>query len=195
MKTSLRNVRLLLMGCSLMLATAACNSTNSNGDSTADSTTRLEAAIDTMTSKVDNALTPNPEQDFVSDVVKANRHEIMMLQDGIDHGTSKTLKANATKMLADHKKMGDEVMAYASKKNLALPEEDHDMDHIDAKAGKDWDKEWADDMVDGHEKTISRFEKGQNDVTDPELKDMITKTLPTLHNHLDMTKQLQNSLK
>ena len=56
-------------------------------------------------------------------------------------------------------------------------------------------EEWTDEMVDAHEKTISRFESAQKDVKDEELRTMITNTLPTLRSHLDMMKGLQAKMK
>ena len=49
-------------------------------------------------------------------------------------------------------------------------------------------------MVDEHEKVINKFEDAQNKAIDQELKDMVSKTLPTLHKHLDMMKDLQAKL-
>ena len=46
-------------------------------------------------------------------------------------------------------------------------------------------------MVDAHQQTIDKFQQAQNDVSDPDLKTIITNTLPTLHKHLDMCKVLQ----
>jgi putative membrane protein len=194
MKTSLKNVQLLFVGCSLMLATAACNSSTSSSSTTDTTATASAPAMDTATPAP--PVDANKDQDFVTDVVKANRHEIMMLKNGIANGTNKTLKSDARKMLADHEKVNTDLVAYAGKKNIALPDADTTMkDDISAKPGKDWDKAWTDDMVEGHQKTITRFEKGQQEVGDQDLKDWITKTLPTLHAHLDMMQQLQTSMK
>ena len=120
-----------------------------------------------------------------------------MLQAGIDKGTDKMLKQDAQKMIADHKKLAGQMKDYCSKKNMAMPAMDNNMDMsaMNDKTGKDWDKAWVDMMADGHKSTIARFEKGQNEVTDADLKSMITMTLPTLHKHLDMVQQLQSKMK
>jgi len=130
-----------------------------------------------------------------------NAMELKVLQAGMDKGTSKELKAHAKMMIADHKKLGAKVKAYADKKSYSVPMDDNGkaddaLSSIDKNsAGKDWDKAWADKMVDAHQNAISLFEKYATTVKDPELQNMITDALPTLRSHLEMVKNLQSSLK
>ncbi len=171
---------------------------NGNGNTNNDTATvgeKIDMAADSVKAAANNVVNPNPDEDFLKDVSKANAHEILMLQDGIDKGTNKELKAHAKMMLADHKKVDADLKAYAAKKNFVLPTDTPDPDDITAAAGKDWDKAWVDEMVDGHDKTINRFEKAQTDVKDDELKTWIMNTLPTLRHHMDMVKGLQDKMK
>lgn len=200
MKSSIKNAGYLVIGSALMLSVYSCNSSSNSSttatDSTATATTTpaaTPAAADTAASA---AATANPNQTFVTDVLKANAGEMQMLQAGIDKGTSKMLKDDAKKMLADHKMLATQLTDYANKNNIAVPAmENMDMSDMNSKTGKDWDAAWTDKMVAGHQATITKFETSENTVTDPALKTMITNTLPTLHKHLDMVTKLQASMK
>lgn len=203
MKRSIKNAGYLVIGSALMLSVYSCHSNSSSSTTTTDSTatTTTPAAspvsADSTAAAGNAAASTNKNQDFVTDVLKANAGEIQMLQAGIDKGTSKMLKDDAKKMLVDHKMLAKELTDYANKNNITLPAMDNNMDmgDMNSKTGKDWDAAWAGKMVDGHQQTITKFETSENEVTDPALKTLITNTLPTLHKHLDMVQKLQTSLK
>jgi len=63
------------------------------------------------------------------------------------------------------------------------------------KKGKDWDAAYVDAQIADHQEAISKFEAAQNTVTDPDLKNLITQALPTLHDHLKMVQDLKASMK
>jgi len=187
----------LLALCSSLTFSSCSGNGNKSSDTTASTTTTDTTTAATPAAQpAADTTTTNKNAAFVTDVVKANGDEIMMLQAGIDKGTSKELKADAKKMIKDHKSLAKALGDYASKNNVTLPTLDTSMNNMgmDNTTGKDWDKSWTDKMVDGHQKTIDKFEKIENEVTDPDLKTLITNTLPTLHSHLDMCQKLQKDL-
>ncbi len=184
---------LFLMAGAVTLASCG-NSESSTTTTTTDTATlgeKVSAAVDTAKA----ALTPDPNKSFVSDASSDNTKEIAWIQAGIDHGTSKELKAHAKMMLKDHKALGDQVAGYASKKSIEVPTVDTTgLASINEKPGKDWDKAWVDKMVDAHNDAIDKFEKAQGKVTDPDLKAIIDGALPKLHTHLDMMKGMQDKM-
>lgn len=212
----LTTIRHFLLGCMLTAALASCGGNESGNSSTDDSTATtgtsdtgnnvgdaMKSGVDTLADKINSifANSSNPDSSFVLNAGTQNEDEMKLLQAGLTKGTSAELKAHAKMMLADHKKMGQEVKAYASKKKYSTmsPSDSKAADELkdinSHTVGADWDKAWTDKMVNGHEKTIRLFEKGQTSVKDSTLSGMITKTLPTLHSHLTMVQGLQNSLK
>jgi putative membrane protein len=142
----------------------------------------------------------NVDSNFVATVAAANSTELRILEAAGSRGTNKELKVHAKMMIADHKKLGEGVKAYAQKKNYPLPADDgseakNKLDGLDKNAkGAAWDKAWTDEMVNAHQDAINLFEKNANDVKDDELKKMINDALPTLHKHLDMMKDLQGKM-
>src|SRR5690606_16888927 len=133
---------------------------------------------------------------FVTDVIKENKKEIAWLNAGIKYGNSAELKSDARSMLKDHETMGKEMMDYANQKSYSVGEVDTvNVVDINDKSGKDWDRAWADKMVDAHQKLVDKFEDFQDKAQDAELKNKVTNTIPTLRAHLDMARQLKDKLK
>jgi len=196
------------IACAALAFTVSCNNSTTSGSSaTTDTTTNtmqnakggMEQAASNASTAVSEAMDHNPDSSFVAKVAVANNEEINVLQAGIEKGTSKDLKAHAKMMIADHKALKVKLAAYAAKKNYPIAADDEGkaasaLSDMSSKTGTDWDKAWASAMYDGHEKTIGVFEGARSQVKDDELKGMITATLPTLHAHLEMVKELQAKL-
>jgi len=186
---------LSIAACSGLIVFTSCNNSTTNETTTSDSATlgdKIAAAADSAKA----AVMPDPNKSFVEDAATDNTREMAWLQAGLDHGTSKELKAHAKMMMADHKKLGDEVKGYAAQKSMEVPSVDTaGVASLSEKPGKDWDKAWVDKMVDAHKDAIDKFESAQGKVTDPDLKAIIDKALPTLHSHYDMMVKMQEKMK
>ncbi len=117
-----------------------------------------------------------------------------------EKAVSKRVKAFADMMVTDHTKAGDELAAIAKTKNITLPAAPNadaqkmaaDMGKM---SGKDFDKDYVNNMVDGHEKAVKLFTDASKNLKDPDLKAFATKTLPTLQMHLDAIKAIKKAMK
>lgn len=170
---------------------ASCGDSTNNSTTSEDTTLAGNNGMDNMTAD------DNDDQDFLEDAVEANTMEMRALMMGERKGGNE-VKSHASHMMADHRKLGEDVAAYIASKNITLNDVDtNDTDNSlqNKAAGKEFDKAWAEKMVDDHEKVIRMFEEGEREVRDPELKTMITNALPKLRSHLDMSKQLQEKMK
>lgn len=180
---------LLFVGMLTSLAVVGC------GDATDEHTDEHSDTTTTTTGMNTNA-DADDDGDFLSDAVEANTMELRALRLGAEKGGAE-VKSHANEMLADHKQLGEQVAAYISSKSLTLEDvdtTDRDNDLNEKAAGKEFDKAWADKMVNDHEKVVNMFEDAQDDVKDPELKTMITNAIPKLKSHLDMSKQLKEKM-
>jgi putative membrane protein len=205
----------MALACTSCIIITSCNnsSTPATGstDSTAQTTTTntdttkpaganaQQMATDASTS-MKEAMARNPDSSFAVSATLANNEEIKVLQAGIDKGTSKELKAHAKMMLKDHEGLAKKMGSWAAAKNYTLPMDDNgnsdkDLSDMSGKTGNDWDKAWVDFMYGAHQKAIGLFEGAKNQVKDADLRALITATLPTLHQHLDMIKALQDKMK
>ncbi len=176
-----RLIALAFIGSISFVSCGDGNNSNTTGED-------VQAAADS----VQDALNGDQDRRFVQDAAEMNAKELAWINAGIRNGTDADVKKHAEHMLPDHEKMGAEVTAYAASKGIELPNVDVTNEvNISESKGNDWDKKWADKMVDEHEKAINHFENASGSVKDPELKTMIDNTLPTLRSHLEMAKTLE----
>jgi putative membrane protein len=135
------------------------------------------------------------DRQFMTDVAKGGMTEVHVAKMGIEHGTSQAVKGFSQRLVNDHTKANQELMALATRKSVQLPADDPNMASsmpIAKKTGADFDKEFAKMMVDDHQKTIALFETEAHSGSDPDVKNWASKTLPTLRSHLAEAKMLPN---
>ncbi len=65
---------------------------------------------------------------------------------------------------------------------------------LESLSGKEFDQAYIKQMVEDHQKAISKFETAQQNVEDAELKQFASDTLPKLRDHLKMAQDIQASL-
>ena len=187
----------------------ACN--NSSNDSVQKADSANESKSDTSTSmnttdttnKMSTATTMSvdqPTSEFMTKVSDVGMTEVKLGQMAQDKATSQRVKDFGAMMVKDHTAAGDELKNMARQKNVTLPEtmsNDHQKktDDLNKKTGKDFDKAYIKAMVDGHQSTVSDFEKASKNTKDADVKAWVDKTLPTLRMHLDSAKAIQKSLK
>ncbi len=98
------------------------------------------------------------------------------------------VKKFGNKMVTDHGKANNELMAIASQKGVQLPARKH--------AAK-WksDKEYMDMMVQDHTKDLAEFQAEAQNGTDPDVKKFASKGAKMVEKHLNMAKDIQGKLK
>jgi len=185
----------------------ACN--NGSKDSVQKADSANEAKSDTTNNKMDTSTkmstagtiaVDQSTADFMVKVADVGMTEVKLGGIAQDKGMNKRVKEFGAMMTRDHLKAGDELKGLARRKNVTLPEnvgEDHQkkIDDLSKKTGKDFDRAYIDMMVDGHQSTVSDFEKASNNTKDPDVKSWVDKTLPTLKMHLDSAKAIQKAIK
>lgn len=182
---------------------ASCGDDAGNVKTDADSTkmgtqSSSDVAEDSNKTKMEGE--QRDDANFLTDAAAANMAEIAALKSGMSRSGNAELKKHAEMMLKDHEKMAQDVMAYAKKKGISLPAEANNSDKqkladLEKKTGVDYDKAWAQMMVDDHQKVVDMFESKQGKAADPELNSMIATALPIFRSHLDMSKQFNDKIK
>jgi putative membrane protein len=180
---------------------SGCNSNKSSQTSGTDTTANV--TNDKEAEKRNDAKFNKDNEDnaqFVVDAENINLEEINLGQLAESRGTSADVKDLGSMMNKDHKKAYDELATLAAKKNISVPASLSDKaksnyDKLNGKNGSDFDKEFADMMVDGHKDAISRFEKATKDVTDSDIQAWASNMLPALRSHLDHSMTVQEKLK
>jgi putative membrane protein len=140
------------------------------------------------------------DADFVANTVAANYGEIKFAELATQRSNNAEVKALAAQLVADHTKVLGEAKTLAASKSISVPTEEEDSDKRKTErfydeSGKDFNKKWAKEMIDRHEKSINRFEKRFEKTEDAELKAWIDKTLPHLRMHLEKLNTLHEKIK
>lgn len=133
--------------------------------------------------------------DFVDAAAQGGINEIESSKLAMEKSSAADVKAFATKMVGDHTKANQELMALAKKLDIEVPDEAT----LTAKAKKmilemrdeSFDKAYANNQVNAHEETVALFKKEAESSDKPELKAFAQKTLPHLEEHLEMANKLQ----
>jgi putative membrane protein len=138
------------------------------------------------------------EKDASDFAVKAANGGLMEVEAGKlaeDKGMSPRVKDFGAMMVKDHGEANNKLKSVASSLNIALPESvsndaKKDIEKLDKKNGKDFDKAYVDMMVDDHEKDVAEFRKAADNCSDSTLREFARQTLPVLEKHLDSIKSI-----
>jgi putative membrane protein len=219
MRKMKRNPWMLVIFCALALTAFACHHDENNNVASDTSTTTTSATDTSSTTSTNDTSGTNTsgttstggststassldpgDKEFMTKAAQGGMAEVMLGQMASSKGTSPDVKNFGNRMVSDHGKANDELKQLAQNKGLTLPS-DTDKEHKEAadklsKAnGKDFDKAYISNMVEDHEKDVKEFEKQSKDAKDADLKAWVTKTLPTLQDHLKMAKDTKAKLK
>jgi len=127
------------------------------------------------------------DRKFIEDAAKGGMKEVHMGHLGLEKGMSQGVKTFSQRLIDDHTKANNELMALAKQKGVTPPPDDPKMVSsmpLAKKSGADFDKAFAKDQVEDHQKDIAEFEKEASSGSDPDVKNFASKTLPTLRAHL-----------
>ena len=185
---------IVFIGC--MSIFVACNSSSTTED-TVDSANDVN---DSLMSDDTSSLTPGApvtedDANWAVEAANGGMTEVEMGKLARDKATSQRLKDFGAMMVSDHGKAGDQLKQIAASKNITLPaslsdKSQKELDDLNKKTGKDFDKAYMDMMLDDHKHDVDKFQKGSNDLKDPDLKSFAAQTLPIIQMHLDSIKAI-----
>lgn len=140
------------------------------------------------------------DRDFLENAAQAGHMEVEGSKLALEKARSAEVKSFAQKMIDDHGKAGQQLAALAKKKGYDAPAEPSLMQQAKLKTlglrDDGFDKAYAESIgVSAHEDAVKLFQEASNQAKDPEIKQFATETLPTLEQHLQMAKSLEQSVK
>ena len=200
---------LFLIAATGFIFLAACNNGENTVKDANDSnsmkmdTTKMDTTRnDTTHGGTSSIAPPVSEKDtkFMTAAANGGMMEVALGNVAETNGMNQRVKDFGKMMVDEHSKANEEMKSLAIRKNVTLPAalKGSDQSHVDKmskKNGKNFDKDYIDMMVSDHKKDIKEFEDEQANGSDPDLKDFITKILPTLRKHLDSAQAIQSALK
>ncbi|MCD8539105.1 MAG: DUF4142 domain-containing protein [Leadbetterella sp.] len=143
-----------------------------------------------------HSFTQNDDMQFAKNAIEDGRAEVMFGNLALEQGYAAPVRKFAKMLVSDHQKANNELEKLLKRKGYTdlpdgpsvLAKEHHE--RIGNLSGAEFDKAFARQMVEDHEKTINVFlrqiEKGE----DKQLVSWARKTLPTLQNHLAHARNL-----
>jgi putative membrane protein len=148
---------------------------------------------------VNSALGITPSTpDFVKEAAQSDMFEIQSSQLAEQKSDDAATKSFAQKMVTDHTKTTNDIKSMVSGGKLKGVELPTDMassqksmlDKLKGLNGKDFTKQYHSDQVSGHKDAVSLFDRYSKGGDNPDLKEWVNKTLPTLRDHLKMAQDL-----
>ena len=141
--------------------------------------------------------------DLLSKLHHTDEMEIQMGELAKSHGKAKGVREYGERLVKDHRAADTDVSAYATKHQLTLgaptsvgAEEmkAHQAKMNELKTSKEagFDQKFLAAMIEGHEKAIAEVTAARDATSEPELKAMLDKMLPTLKEHRDIAHKLES---
>jgi putative membrane protein len=155
----------------------------------------------------DNAMPKKlSEKELLPKLHHVNQEEIKAGQLAQQKGSSSDVKSYGQMLVKDHQKADQELTTIAKKVNIDLTAmmtdtksqekrevKQHKMDQLQSLTGKEFDRGFAQMMVNGHQHVIDVIKASRDDVK-PEVKSFLDKEMPVLQKHLDMAKDILNKV-
>ncbi|MCD0464897.1 DUF4142 domain-containing protein [Flavobacterium sp. ENC] len=158
-----------------------------------------EVAEDTNEAKFDSIEDKKDDSEFLVDIAEVNLAEIEIGKLAQTKSTNVEVKKFGKMLVDEHTKSASEVSALAKAKNFTLPtslteEGQEEYNKLNEKSGVDFDKKFADMMIDGHEKAIDKLKKASEDAKDEDVKVWASNNIAGLTAHLEHAKMLKQNL-
>ena len=168
---------------------------DSNNSATEDSKEVAEDKNDNSRTK--GGMNTEADAEFLVAAAESDQKEVRLGKLAQEKGSMTDVKELGKMMEMAHTESMTELSAFAKKKLVTLPETQTEMVNeaytklSNLKSGKEFDKEYCDMEVNGHKRTIEKFEVASTTSADPEIKTMATNMLPNLRKHLEMAEMCQ----
>jgi len=134
---------------------------------------------------------------FVTKAADAGQAELQVAQLATQRASNPEVRNFAQELIEAHSKVNSELMNIASEKNVKI-EADDDKDRfykrLSKKAGAEFDQEFVEHMIDGHERDIKMFEKAAQDAKDADIRSFAAKHVDHLRGHLQTAEGLRQSV-
>ncbi|MGN6354831.1 MAG: DUF4142 domain-containing protein [Parafilimonas sp.] len=174
----------------------ACNNSSSNQDSVDSAQDMNDSMLpDSNSSAMNSAPASEEDAKWAVDVANSGMTEIELSKVAQTKASDPRLKDFADMMVTDHTAAADKLKQLATAKSITLPDKLSDasqkkLDDLNKKTGKDFDKAYTNDMLDGHKDAVDAFDKGSKNLQDADLRNFASTTLPTIQMHQDSIKAI-----
>ena len=139
------------------------------------------------------------DKKFLATAAQGDRNEIALSEVAEQRATNPAVKAFAEKMVKEHKEMSESMKPFAEQWGINPPVEvdsDHqkELDKLKGLSGKDFDKEYIDQMVSDHSKALDAFTDEAKSTKDAKFKAVVLKAKTRVAAHKNMAYDLKKKL-
>lgn len=189
----------------LAMALAACGSKNdtanetnmSDNMATANETGAMDNNMMATNDMNATAAMPMTAQAFVDAASGTDAYEIAAAKLAQSKSSNAQVKSFAADMIKDHTKSTADLKAAAAKaeghptpSGMMTAEQQANMTKLQGLSGPEFDKEYAKQQVDAHQKALAALQGYASSGDSPPLKDFASKTSTVVEHHLDMAQKL-----
>jgi putative membrane protein len=149
---------------------------------------------DSAQSKADMA-----DAHFAKAAAQGGMAEIQLGKLAADRGSNSMVKAFGERMVAQHGAAGDQLKAAAQQATIVLPttassKDQQIYDRLARLNGSDFDRAYADDMVQDHEKDLHEFQNEANNGKNSSIRAFAAQTVPMIQEHLNQAREMQKAV-
>lgn len=182
----------MVLAASCFIISCGGGGSDSTKEAKDSNSTKMDSTSDSSGAAKTSSIPASVSKDdatFVVNAANAGMTEVQLGQLAQQKGTMKDVKDYGAMMEKDHTEAGDKLKALAAQKNITLPsaisnDMQKNVDDLQKKSGKDFDKAYISMMVDDHKKVISQFEDESKKGSDADIRAFADSTLHTLRHHL-----------
>lgn len=151
----------------------------------------------TLTSTHANAAESSAAR-FLETAVRGSTAEIALGKMAQAEAKNEQVRAFASRMVQDHGKALEQARQAAQEMGIPIdtgmpPAKEKLAENLTARQGAEFDRTYMQAMVDGHQKTVSRFEK-QAEEGNSKASEFASKQLPVLREHVAMARSISGEL-
>jgi putative membrane protein len=139
------------------------------------------------------------DKKFVAMAAQSDQNEIALSKLAEQKATDPAVKAFAEKMVTEHTQMSASMKPFAESWNVTLPtgpDEDaqKELDKLNGLSGKDFDKEYIDQMVTDHAKALRAFTSEAKDTKDAKFRAVVLQGKTMVAAHKNMAYDLKKKM-
>ena len=191
----MKQLSIYLLSGALALACFSCGNNQPNSTDAAKDSNATKMSDSNSTNAMASTVS-KADQNFAVDAANGGMTEVKAGQMAEEKGMAKDVKEYGKMMVKDHTELADKLKGIATSKNITLPstvstDMQKDLDDLDKKSGKDFDKAFLDMMVSDHKKVISAFQDEAKNGSDADIRAFADSSLHILQHHLDDAQKCQ----
>jgi len=130
---------------------------------------------------------------FIKEASEANQSEVALGELAQSKTQNPAVKRFAEMMVRDHSQNNQQLQPLAASHSVTVPttldaKQQKEQSRLEQLSGSQFDQEYVKLMLRDHQKDIAKFEKASQ-IDDPQVKQYVQTTLPTLRQHLQHAKR------